>query len=56
MEPVGGGKELVGIFTSLEESDEALELRGTRLHRAHDVYGDDGGRRAPSAIWYSCWS
>ena len=35
MEPVGGGKELVGIFTSLEESDEALELGG--------VFGADVG-------------
>ena len=35
MEPVGGGKELVGIFTSLEESDEALELGG--------VFGADIG-------------
>lgn len=28
VEPAGGGKELVGIFTSLEEGDEALELGG----------------------------
>ncbi len=26
VEPAGGGKELVGIFTGLEEGDEALEL------------------------------
>ena len=28
VEPAGGGKELVGIFTGLEEGDEALELGG----------------------------
>lgn len=28
VEPAGGGKELVGIFTGLEEGDEALELLG----------------------------
>ena len=28
VEPAGGGKELVGMFTGLEESDEALELGG----------------------------
>ena len=26
VEPAGGGKELVGIFTSLEEGDEVLKL------------------------------
>ena len=26
VEPAGGGQELVGIFTGLEEGDEALEL------------------------------
>ena len=26
VEPAGGGKELVGIFTGLEDGDEALEL------------------------------
>ena len=26
VKPAGGGKELVGIFTGLEEGDEALEL------------------------------
>ena len=28
VEPAGGGEELVGMFTGLEESDEALELGG----------------------------
>ena len=28
VEPAVAGKELVGIFTSLEEGDEALELGG----------------------------
>ena len=28
VEPAGGGKELVGIFTGLEEVHEALELAG----------------------------
>ena len=28
VEPVGGGEELVGIFTIAEECDEALELGG----------------------------
>ena len=28
VKPAGGGKELVGIFTGLEEGDEALELGG----------------------------
>ena len=28
VEPAGGGKELVGIFASFEEGDEALELGG----------------------------
>lgn len=28
VEPAGGSKELVGIFTSLEEGDEVLELGG----------------------------
>ena len=28
MEPAGGGQELVGIFTGLEEVHEALELAG----------------------------
>ena len=33
VEPAGGGKELVGIFTGLEEGDEALEL--LRVARAN---------------------
>ena len=36
MEPAGGGQELVGIFTGLEDGDEALEL--LRVARA-DVGG-----------------
>ena len=28
VEPGGGGQQLVGIFTGLEEGDEALELGG----------------------------
>ena len=35
VEPAGGGKELVGVFTGLEEGDEALELGG--------ILGADGG-------------
>jgi hypothetical protein len=42
VEPAGGGKELVGIFTSLEEGDEALELGG--------VFGTDVGSLAKKVL------
>ena len=42
MEPIGGGKELVGIFTGLEEGDEALELLW--------VFGTDVGSLAKKVL------
>jgi len=42
VEPAGGGKELVGIFTGLEEGDEALELGG--------IFGADIGGLAKEVL------
>ena len=42
VEPAGGGKELVGMFTGLEEGDEALELLW--------VFGTDVGSLAKEVL------